>query len=285
MFSKRSNVIVYALLFLFAVLPLAGGIGFAILYSFGLIGVLNNGFTVEHWTKVFSEGHVVQSFLYSALIAIASLLMSVTLALLTALRHHQVFRKGFFSYIIYIPLAFPGIVAAFFFFQFLTKAGVLSRVLYQLKIITSLDQFPDLINDTYGIGMVTTHVFLSFPFFVLLFVNIIKTERIPEYQQLASTFSATRWQTILHVSAPMLLKKALPNIILYFIFIFGAFEVPLLLGRSNPEIVSVLAVRKLQRFNLLDIPQGYAVAVLYTIFVFILLIVMFKVKKTDETYT
>jgi putative spermidine/putrescine transport system permease protein len=77
----------------------------------------------------------------------------------------------------------------------------------------------------------------------------------------------------------MLLKRALPNILLYFIFVFGAFEVPLLLGRTNPETVSVLAVRKLQRFNLLDIPQGYAIAVLYTGFVFVLLMFFFKLKN------
>jgi putative spermidine/putrescine transport system permease protein len=151
--------------------------------------------------------------------------------------------------------------------------------LFQINLITSIDKFPDLINDTYGIGMITTHVFLSFPFFVLLFVNVIKTERIVEYQQLASTFAATKWQTLLKVSIPILLQKALPNIILYFIFIFGAFEVPLLLGRSNPETVSVLAVRKLQRFNLLDIPQGYAIAVLYTLFVLILFVFLFKAKN------
>src|SRR5207253_2023633 len=111
-------------------------------------------------------------------------------------------RKGLLSYLIYMPLAFPGIVAAFFFFQLLTKSGVLSRILYQLNVISSIDQFPDLINDTYGIGMITTHVFLSFPFFVLLFVNIIKTERIVEYQQLAATFAATKWQSFVKVSVP-----------------------------------------------------------------------------------
>jgi putative spermidine/putrescine transport system permease protein len=110
-------------------------------------------------------------------------------------------------------------------------------------------------------------------------VNIIKTERVVEYQQLASTFAASKWQSIMKVSVPIVLQKALPNIILYFIFIFGAFEVPLLLGRSNPETISVLAVRKLQRFNLLDIPQGYAIAVLYTAFVFMLLVFLFKVKS------
>ncbi len=279
MFSKKFNYLIYALLLLFAVLPLVAGLGFAVLYSVGLVGVLNNGFTGEHWMMIFSEGNILQSFLYSAAIAIVSLIISVSLALPVSLKHHQSFRKGLLSYLIYMPLAFPGIVAAFFFFQFLTKSGVVSRLLFQLRLISSIDQFPDLINDTFGIGMIATHVFLSFPFFVLLFVNIIKTERIVEYQQLASTFAATKWQSLFRVSIPMLLQKALPNIILYFIFIFGAFEVPLLLGRSNPEMVSVLAVRKLQRFNLLDIPQGYAIAVLYTIFVFILLVFLFKVKS------
>ncbi|MDQ6814795.1 MAG: ABC transporter permease subunit [Bacteroidota bacterium] len=282
MFPKRLNLIVYALLFFFAVLPLVCGLGFAILYSFGIVGVLNNGFTLQHWFNVFAEGNVVHSFLYSALIAIVAVSISVTLALLTALVHHKAFTNSFFSYIIYIPLAFPGIVAAFFFFQFLSKAGVVSRILYQIHVINSIDQFPDLVNDSFGIGMIVAHVFLSFPFFVLLFVNLIETERIADYQQLASTLSASKWQNFFRVSAPLLLQKALPNIILYFIFIFGAFEVPLLLGRSNPETVSVLAARKLQRFDLLDIPQGYAVAVLYTIFVFTLLVFMFKIKKTDE---
>lgn len=279
MFSKKFNYLIYALLVLFAVLPLVAGLGFAVLYSVGLVGVLNNGFTGEHWMRIFSEGNILQSFLYGAAIAIVSLLISVSLALPVSLKHHQSFRKGLLSYLIYMPLAFPGIVAAFFFFQFLTKSGVVSRLLFKLRLISSIDQFPDLINDTFGIGMIATHVFLSFPFFVLLFVNIIKTERIVEHQQLASTFAATKWQSLFRVSIPMLLQKALPNIILYFIFIFGAFEVPLLLGRSNPEMVSVLAVRKLQRFNLLDIPQGYAIAVLYTIFVFILLVFLFKVKS------
>ncbi len=279
MFSKRSSYFIYLLLLLFAVLPLVAGLGFAVLYSIGLIGFLNNGFTGEHWIKILSEGTVLQSFVYSAAIALVALLISVSLALLVSLKHHQSFRKGLLSYLIYMPLAFPGIVAAFFFFQFLSKSGVVSRLLYQLHLISSIEQFPDLINDAFGIGMITTHVFLAFPFFVLLFVNIIKTERIVEYQQLASTFGATGSQRLFRVSIPMLLQKGLPNIILYFIFIFGAFEVPLLLGRSNPETVSVLAVRKLQRFNLLDIPQGYAIAVLYTVFVFILLVFLFKVKS------
>ena len=68
---------------------------------------------------------------------------------------------------------------------------------------------------------------------------------------------------------------------MYFIFKIGAYEVPLLLGRSTPETVSVLAVRKLQKFNLYDIPQGYAVAVIYTIIILSLLMLVLKTSKNE----
>lgn len=277
MHLKKSNLFAYLCLFLFAFLPLAGGIGFAFCYSFGIIGALNQGFTFAHWKIFFTDHDAWFSFVYSSIIALTAIVISVSVSLLIVLRYQRFFSRGIFSYIIYIPLAFPGIVAAFFFFQLLGKSGILARVSYQLHIIQSIDQFPDLVNDRYGIGLITTLVFLSFPFFTLLFVNLYKTERVQEFQQLATGLGATKRQYLLKVTIPLLLKRSLPNCILYFIFTLGAFEVPLLLGRSRPEMVSVLAVRKLQRFDLLEVPQGYVVAVLYTLLAFI--IIYFSLKK------
>ncbi len=279
MFSKRINYIILCLLFSFTLLPLLAGFGYALLYSFGVTGVLNTGFTFSNWQALFSEGNVLQSFGYSAAIAAVSIVIAVLLSMLTALSLHRSLQKGGLSYLIYIPLAFPGIVAAFFFFQLFTKAGILSRLAFQLGISNSISSFPDLVNDQWGIGMICSFVFLAFPFFVLLYVNIINSERLPELKQLATTLGAGKKQMLWRLSVPVLLRRSLPNIILYFIFIFGAFEVPLLLGRSNPEAVSVLAIRKLQRFNLLDLPQGYAVAVLYSIFVLAVMWLLFKTKN------
>ena len=279
MFSKPANLPAFFLLFALSVVPLVAGISYALLYSLGVVGALKTGFTFHHWKKLFTENEVMFSFFYSAAIAVTSLSVSVTLSLWVALRNHHHFRKGPLSYLIYLPLAFPGIAAAFFFFQFLSKSGIVSRVFYQLNITHSINSFPDLINDRYGIGMIVTHCFLSLPFFILLFVNLIKTERIAEYLQLSSTLGACKRKSAFRIAIPMLLRKSMPNLILYFIFMFGAYEIPILLGRSNPETVSVMAVRKLQKFNLLDIPQGYAVAILYTAIVFTLIIIMLKRRK------
>ena len=43
----------------------------------------------------------------------------------------------------------------------------------------------------------------------------------------------------------------------------GAYEIPLLLGQSSPQMISVLILEKLQRFNLGDIPVAYSMAVWY----------------------
>ncbi len=282
MLTKTSRYTVYSLLFLFTVLPLLAGFGFALSYSFGVTGVLNTGFTLSNWRKLFAEGNVFYSFIYSAGIAIVSLMFAVFVSMMLALKYASSFQKGVLNYLIYIPLAFPGIAAAFLFFQLFTKSGLLSRIFYRLHLINSMNDFPDLVNDAYSISMICCFFFLALPFFLLLFINIIKAERIREYEQLAATLSATKWQTRWKISVPIMLKKALPNIILYFIFIFGAFEIPLLLGRSHPETISVLAVRKLQRFNLLDLPQGYAVAVLYSLFVLVLLYFLFRSKKMAD---
>ncbi len=279
MFRNPVNIFSLALLVLFAILPLILGFGFALASSFGLVGVLNTGFTLENWITLFSTNDVIVSFAYSAGLAVASLSLSVILALIIALKFQGKFSKGIFSYLVYMPLAFPAIVAAFFFFQFLGNAGILSRLAYQLGIIKSLEAFPNLVNDQYSIGIILAQFFLSLPFFTLLYVSLYQTERIDEYTQLSTSLGATKNQSIFKISIPILLKKSFPNLVLYFIFKLGTYEIPLLLGRSSPETVSVLAVRKLQKFNLYDIPQGYAVAVIYTIVVISLLFIVLRSNK------
>lgn len=277
--QKRWNAIALILLALFAVLPLLLSIGYALCYSFGVTGVLSNGFTTAHWSNLFSDSNVLFSFLYSAAIAAVTVAIAVAAALFIALRHYPSFKKGALSYIIYLPLSFPAMVSAFFFFQALSKAGLLSRIFYNTHLTTSIDAFPDLVNDKWGIGIIAAQLFICFPFFLLLFIARMDSEGIAQYGTAAQTLGATEKQFRRKIAVPMLLQKTWANIILYFIFIFGAYEIPVLLGRSRPEMISVLAVRKLQKFNLLDIPQGYALAVVYTIFIFLILLILLKKQK------
>jgi putative spermidine/putrescine transport system permease protein len=262
-----------------AVLPLLAGIGYALLYSFGIIGILNNGFTTQHWQAIFSDATIIFTFLYTIALSIASMCLSVFGGLFLALYLGKKLTKGFAAYAIYLPMAFPTMVAAFFFFQLLSNAGFVSRICFSIGLTNSLAGFPDLVNDKLGIGIILTQLFLSLPVFVLLYLSLIVNENIHQLQLLAASLGATKRQVLWRVTVPVLFKKSVSTIVIFFIFKLGSYEIPLLLGKSNPEVMSVFIARKMQRFNLMDIPQGYAVAVMYALLVFALLLINLKLTK------
>lgn len=269
----------FLLLMVFAVAPLVMGIVYALLYSFGIVGVLNDGITLQHWRLAFAGNEVLFSFLYTIFLSLVSLFLCVGAGMWLAIYLGNHLQKGIISYIIYLPMAFPSIVAAFFFFQFLSNAGLLSRVFYKMGFIKSVTAFPNLVNDRYSLGIIIAQFFLTLPVFVLLYLSIINNENIKRLDTLAASLGASRSQILWKITVPALLRKSFPTIILFFIFKLGSYEVPLLLGRSSPETISVLIVRKMQRFNLMDIPQGYVVAVIYAALVITLLIISLKPSK------
>ena len=265
-------------------MPFVLSFGYALLYSFGIIGVANDGFTFRFWISVFESGEFFKSLFYSTAIALVSTVLSVSAALWFTLVYEKKFRNRFLSFISYLPLAVPGIVAAFFTVQILSKSGFFSRLTFNLGITQDINGFPDLINDSWAIGIIVVFVSVVMPFFLLVFLNVYKNERVSELEELSASLGASRKQTILRVSLPVLLKKTWTLISLYFIFLLGAYEVPLILGQESPQMLSVLIVRELKQFDLSKISEGYVVAVIYTLIVSVVVILLFAKRKLKPSY-
>lgn len=282
--SKRPNIgLVFFILI--GVLPFAAAFVYALLYSFGLIGVLNEGFTLKYWEAVFQSGEFFSSLFYSALVSAISVSVSIALALWLVLKFHKAFERKRLSFLLYLPLAIPGVVASFFTLQLLSKSGFLARISHALGFIVEAREFPDLVNDNYAVGLVLTFISLITPFFILLFMNVYKNERIDDLRVLAESLGARERQIIRKVSVPILLKKTWSLIALYFIFILGAYEVPLILGQESPQMLSVLILRELKQFDLGKLPEGYVVAVIYTAVVSVSTVFLFyKRSKTNNAF-
>ncbi len=265
------------------VLPFALALGYALLYSFGLVGIVNDGFTLQFWKEILYNGAFIKSFAFSALVALVAVALSVGTALWLAISYKRNLNEGFLSFAIYLPLAVPGIVSAFFTLQLFTKSGFFSRLAYQLGFISGIQEFPGLVNDPLAIGIIVTFISLVLPFFLLLFLNIYKNERVDEMAVLATTLGASSRQALQKVSIPILLRKSWKLIALYFIFLLGSYEVPLILGRESPQMLSVLVVRELKQFDLTKISEGYVVASIYTLVVSIAAVFLFY-KRKSNTY-
>lgn len=259
-----------------AVLPIVFSIGYAGAYSTGLAGLLSDGITWAYWARVIRSAEIWTSFGLSLYIAGVTVLLTVAIALPLSLYLGRQLSRGPLSYAIYLPLAIPATVAAFFVFQLLAGAGYLSRVALHLGWISEIGQFPELINDAAGVGIIVTHTGLAAPFFMLLFHEIYRSERVEALAQLASTLGATSTQLLVRVKIPMLLRQSMTNIILFFIAVLGSYEIPLLLGRQAPQMVSVLTLRKYQLFNIEEKPEAFIIAIVYTVLVLGLITIVFR---------
>ena len=264
---------------LVGVVPFAAAFVYALLYSFGIIGVANKGFTFQFWESVLASGTFFTSLGYSALIALVAVSISVGGALWITLKFRRQLEKRFLSFIIYLPLAIPGIVTGFFTFQLFSKGGFFARISHKLGWITEAAQFPDLVNDGLAIGIILSFITMIMPFFVLLFLNVYKNERVEELSILAQSLGANAKQIVSRVFLPILLKKSWVLIVLYFIFLLGAYEVPLILGQESPQMLSVLIIQEIKQYDLDKISEGYVVAVLYTLIVSVAAIALFLPKR------
>lgn len=282
--SSKTTYINLGLFILFGVIPFFAAFIYAVGYSFGMLGVLNDGFTLRFWENILSSGEFVKSFFYSAAIALVSMILSVGGALWVSLNYKKELNKKFLSFMMYLPLAIPGIVTGFFIIQLFSKAGFFARVCYQLGIIEQPSQFPDLVNDNLAIGIIMAFVSLVLPFFVLLFLNVYKNERVEELSTLAQSLGASKSYTTKKVVLPILIKKTRTLIALYYIFLLGAYEVPLLLGQESPQMLSVLIIRETRQFDITKLSEGYVVAVIYTLIVTAAALLLFLPKRQKLRY-
>lgn len=260
-------------------IPIAAGVIYALLFSLGLTGVLAEGFTLEHWRTVLGNPAFWRTLGFSLYVALMSITIALTLALWLVVLNPREFQRGSLSFFIYFPLSIPAIVMAFFVFQLLGKGGWLSRLAYQVGLIDALEQFPGWINDPWGVGIIVAHVIMATPFFTIYLANVYQNERIDDYLHLAATLGAGRRAAHRRIALPLLLRRALGTVFLYFMFVMGSYEIPLLLGSQSNQMVSVRTIQRLQRFNLGDIPEAYTISVAYTVLVIILLSVLLTVNR------
>lgn len=276
LFKNKAEATGILLFLLLAVLPLLLGIIYALLYSVGLIGLISKGFTLDHWTKTLTNFELWLSLGYTIYIALVTIALTIIGALSLTLYFKKDFKKGLAGFSLYVPLAFPAIVVAFLVFQLASQSGFFARILFQLGLISKYSAFPEVINDPYGIGIIAAHVFMALPFFTLYFINLYDNENIEELSQVGLTLGASRVAQTHRIVIPILLRRAFPTLTLYTIFVMGSYEIPLILGRQSPQMISVLVIRKLRKFSLSTIPEAYIIALIFIAIIIGLLIILFK---------
>jgi putative spermidine/putrescine transport system permease protein len=274
----------FLLFLILAILPMAASLAYAAGYSVGLVGLLSEGFTWQYWARPFQEGNqIFASFVFSLLVAGAATAITLAIALLLVLAARRSLDNGLLAHLSTIPLALPGTVLAFLVLQWFSGSGIAARIAYALGLLQTPAQFPGIVQDQYGVGIIIAQVIVGVPFFALLFAQLWHNQRIRQLMELAQTIGAGRRQRVAWVAIPLLLHGAFPTVILHLVAVIGVYEVPLLLGAQSPQMISVLTMQKYGMFDLQQKPEAFICAILYTLLSLSLIAVAWRRMKHEQS--
>ncbi len=166
-------------------------------------------------------------------------------------------------------LAFPHLVWGVLMLLLLAQSGLLARWAGALGIIETPAQFPVLVRDRFGSGIILTYVGKEIPFLTLVILALLRTQS-EGYLLVAENLGANAWQRFRLVTLPLVRPALLSGALLVFAYIFGAYEVPALLGVSYPRALPVLALEAFTNPDLHARAEGMAISLIIALIVLLI---------------
>lgn len=226
-------------LLLFA-LPLALSIFSMLKQSFSSMnGMELDGLTLKHYADVLKSGLFYSSLGYSTALAAVASFVSVCLGFAGAFLLAEDREDGITMNILRLPILIPHFTAAFMVFLLLSQSGLASRIMESLGLLSDIEEFPKLIFDPYGLGIIISYMWKEVPFCILFILPTLKLVG-KGLGEAAYTLGAGRGQYMLQVALPSCRTSVVSLFIILLAYNFGSFEVPFLLGASYPKALGVL---------------------------------------------
>lgn len=221
-------------------LLIGGGLLKLITESSGFIPALGlHEVSLSHYLKILGDPTFLASLGYSLYLAFVSASLSTFLGLLIA--YKMVFSKKdsikkLTRKILQVGVVLPYLLVVFLVMLMLSKAGLVSRIAYQVGLISGLDQFPNLLYDPWGGGIILTFVAKGTPF-IGLFAVTVMANISDTYSQVAKTLGLSNFMILKKIILPLSSNAIVWSSAIIFAYNLGSFEVPYLLG--NVKVVSL----------------------------------------------
>jgi putative spermidine/putrescine transport system permease protein len=244
----------------------AAGLIFVVVESLGYFSPAGeNAFTLEHYRSLLFNREFRASLRLTFALASAATIISAVLGLGLALALRELARdNAIFNLLLQAPLAVPHLAMAVVLINLIAPSGLIARVAYACGLIEEPEGFPAVIGDPYGFGIIIAYVLKETPFIALMALAVL-VKLSDEYEQVARTLGASGWQRFRYVILPLVAPAVISSSLMVFAFVFGAFEIPFILGRPYPAMLAVVAQRRFTGIDLGERPGALAVAVVITL--------------------
>lgn len=191
--------------------------------------------SLHSWRTLMGDPSFLDALRFSAQLALvaSALASSLAVAIAIGLRFRGRMLRAVFS----LPVPVPHLLVAVAAFDWLSPGGLAQRVLGTLPV--------QLVHDRLGLGVILVYVYKETPFLVLLLLAAMG-RGLSEREEAAAVFGASRWRVLRWVLWPAIRRPLLIGTMIVAAFIFGAFEVPLVLGPNYPPTLATYAFQATQ---------------------------------------
>lgn len=227
--------------------------------SFGYIPAFGlTEFTTEHYEKVLRDETFLRALGVSLRIAFVSAVLAAVFGVLIAAALIRCRKTdGAMLYLVRMPILVPHAVVAVFAINLLSQAGLAARVAAALGLIVEQAQFPQLLfTPDYG-GAIAAYLWKEIPF-VAYFVLALMSSVSDTLGEAAENLGASPLRSFFSVTLPLTMPAIAKAFLIIFIFAFGGYELPLLLGATLPKALPVQAYLAYMSPNLRDRPYAMA---------------------------
>lgn len=257
-----------------------------LIQSIGYFPILGlNEITLKYYKEMITNVEFLTSLKFSLYIALTSSILATTIGILLA---YSLFISSHFSRLVEViyklPVTVPHTVAALLMFNILSKSGIVSRVFYSLGVLSEINEFPTLIFHENGIGIILTYLWKGTPF-IMMMVYIVFKNVDPKLIEVAFNLGANNRQVFLNVLLPLAAPSILSGFVILFAFSFGDFEVPYLLGPTQPRTLAVRAYVEYVHPDFANRPYSMAISMTLTCISFFLIAVYHKIMKSFYKYS
>jgi len=208
-----------------------------------------------------------QAVFFSLRVSVLATVLSAILGVAAALAiRNSTFGKKASVFLLQFSLPVPHLVAAAGLLFLLSQSGLLSRAAIFFGLIGKPADFPALVRDRAGIGVILAYIWKEAPFIGLAVLASLQGAGT-DFVDSARTLGANALQRFRYITLPVIAPSLTASSILVFTYVFGAYEIPGILGVRNPQSLPVLSYALFVSADLRDRSAAMALAVIMSVLV------------------
>ena len=212
--------------------------------------------TMEYYRQVLTSDTFLDSLMVSLKIAFWSAALATVLGVLVCAALVGC-RRGGIVHVVRLPMLVPHTVVALFVMTICAQTGLIARAGAALGLVADSTEFPQLLYSESYAGAILAYLWKEIPF-VAYFVLALMSGVSSTLGEAAENLGASPLKSFFQITLPLSMPAITKAFLIIFIFAFGGYELPLILGATVPKALPVQAYLSYMDPNLLNRPYAMA---------------------------